>query len=145
MPYTIGQAAQKIGLSAHTLRYYDKEGLLPFVHKTKSGARLFTESDMEWLLIIDCLKATGMAIKDIKQYIDWCQAGDSTIPQRLEMFKTQKEKVENEIKQLKKCLQKVNFKIAFYEDAAAHGNVDVYKRNTCLAEAKKKIFKQRKA
>ena len=55
MTYTIGQVAQKMGLTAHTLRYYDKEGLLPFVRKSGSGQRVFSEEDLDWLVIIDCL------------------------------------------------------------------------------------------
>ena len=56
MEYSIAQAAERAHLTVHTLRYYDKEGLLPFIHRTQSGARIFTESDMEWLGLIGCLK-----------------------------------------------------------------------------------------
>lgn len=90
MSYSIGEAAKMVGLTAHTLRFYDKEGLLPFVKKTSSGLRAFTESDIEWLKIIECLKGTGLPLKQIKQYIDWCMEGDATIPQRLNMFIEQK-------------------------------------------------------
>lgn len=66
MRYSIGQVAKKLGLTAHTLRYYDKEGLLPFVRKGSSGARVFEDEDVDWLIIIECLKGTGMQLKDIK-------------------------------------------------------------------------------
>ena len=64
MRYSIGQVAQKMGLTAHTLRYYDKEGLLPFVKKNSSGLRMFSDEDIDWLVVIECLKGTGMQLKD---------------------------------------------------------------------------------
>ena len=93
MGYSIGEAAKKAGLSAYTLRYYDKEGLLPFVERTPSGFRIFKDSDLEWLAVISCLKSSGMSIKDIKKFINWCMEGDSTLEKRLNMFKKQKERV----------------------------------------------------
>lgn len=98
MAYTIGQVAEKCGITAHTLRYYDKEGLLPFVARASGGIRHFKEEDFEWLGIITCLKETGMQVKDIKKYIDLCLLGDSSIEARLNMIKEQKQKVEEQIK-----------------------------------------------
>ena len=141
MPYTIGQAAEKMGLTAHTLRYYDKEGLLPFVAKASSGQRVFAETDIEWLVMIECLKGTGMTLKDIKQYIDWYIEGDTTLEKRLEMFKNQKVKLEEQMAQLQKHLEKINFKIKYYTDAVANGNTNVYERNKNLAAEKERIFK----
>lgn len=140
MGYTIGQVAKKMGLTAHTLRYYDKEGLLPFVNKSSSGLRVFSDNDLEWLVIIECLKGTGMQLKNIKQYIDWCIEGNSTIEKRLEMFKQQKEHLLAQMAELKQFMEKIEFKIAYYEDAAANGNINVYERNQCLAAEKKRIF-----
>lgn len=96
MRYSIGQVAKKLGLTAHTLRYYDKEGLLPFVRKGSSGARVFEDEDVDWLIIIECLKGTGMQLKDIKKYMDLCQQGDATVGERLELFRRQKEKLEQQ-------------------------------------------------
>lgn len=140
MNYTIGQAAAKTGLTAHTLRFYDKEGLLPFVKKSASGLRVFSEDDISWLVMIECLKGTGMLLKDIKQYIDWFREGDSTLVQRLEMFKQQKIKVEAQIAQMKQHLEKIDYKIAFYTEAVQNGSMDIAKQNKCLAEEKKRIF-----
>ena len=69
MTYTVGQMAKMLGLAGSTLRYYDKEGLLPFVERSSGGIRMFREKDYEWLQIIECLKKAGMSIKDIKKYI----------------------------------------------------------------------------
>jgi hypothetical protein len=78
MTYTVGQMAKMLGLAGSTLRYYDKEGLLPFVERSSGGIRMFREKDYEWLQIIECLKKAGMSIKDIKKYN--CRFG--RIPQR---------------------------------------------------------------
>lgn len=140
MGYSIGQAAKKMGLTAHTLRYYDKEGLLPFVRKGSSGLRIFSDDDIGWLVMIECLKGTGMSLKDIKQYIDWYREGDSTLEKRLEMFKRQKIKVEEQVEHLKKHLEKIDFKIAYYTEAVSIGSLDVYKNNQHLEAERKRIF-----
>lgn len=67
MVYTIGEMAKMLGVPASTLRYYDKEGLLPFVARSSGGIRQFLESDIEWLRVIGCMKKAGMSIKDIQQ------------------------------------------------------------------------------
>ena len=79
MLYTVGEMAKKFDIVPSTLRYYDKEGLLPFVERSGGGIRMFKESDSEWLSVIECLKKTGMTIREIRQFIDWCIEGDSTI------------------------------------------------------------------
>lgn len=124
MGYSIGQVAQKTGLTTHTLRYYEKEGLLPFVRKNSSGLRVFSDNDLGWLAMIECLKETGMPLKGIKQYIDWFEEGDSTLPQRLEMFCSQKEKIEGQIALFQKHLAKIEYKINLYQEAVRLGSLD---------------------
>lgn len=102
MFYTIGEMAKKMGVAPSTLRYYDKEGLLPFVERSGSGIRMFKDEDIEWLSIIECLKKTGMPIKEIKKFIDWCIEGDSTIDKRLELIDRRRERVHEQMAQLKK-------------------------------------------
>ena len=140
MGYSIGQVAKKTGLTAHTLRYYEKEGLLPFVKKSGSGLRVFSDSDLDWLVLIECLKGTGMSLKDIKQYIDWYMEGDSTLNQRLEMFKRQKLKLEEQMSQLQKHMEKINYKIAYYTEIIAHGSEGVFERNPELAAERKRVY-----
>ena len=140
MGYSIGQVAKKTGLTAHTLRYYEKEGLLPFVKKSGSGLRVFSDSDLDWLVLIECLKGTGMSLKDIKQYIDWYMEGDSTLNQRLEMFKRQKLKLEEQMNQLQKHMEKINYKIAYYTEIIAHGSEGVFERNFELAAERKRVY-----
>jgi DNA-binding transcriptional MerR regulator len=77
MTYTIKEVSEIFDLSIYTLRYYDKQGLLPFVSKNASGYREFTESDLGFIYTICCLKNTGMPLKDIRTYIDYCMQGVS--------------------------------------------------------------------
>lgn len=124
MGYSIGQIAKKTGLTPHTLRYYEKVGLLPFVKKSGSGLRVFSDNDLSWLSMIECLKDTGMSLKGIKQYIDWFVEGDATLKKRLEMFKSQRERVEEQMKMLNRHLKKIDYKIALYEKAVELGNLE---------------------
>ena len=140
MTYSIGEMAKILGVNPSTLRYYDKEGLLPFVKKTPSGLRNFSDQDIELLRIIECLKGTGMQIKDIRQYIVWMMQGNSTLRERLDMFERQKERLELQMRQLTDFMDKINFKIDFYKDAVAHGDINVFDRNPELAERRKKLF-----
>ena len=77
MVYTVGEMAKLLDIPASTLRYYDKEGLLPFVERSSGGIRMFRESDFEWLQIIGCMKKAGMSIRDIRQYIQLAMQGDA--------------------------------------------------------------------
>lgn len=113
--YTIAEAAKRCGLTAHTLRFYDKEGLLPFVNRTPSGIRTFKESDFEWLNTISCLKNTGMPIKRIREFIDLCMHGDTTLEQRLEFLRNHKLVVEKQMKELKIHMKTIEHKIQYYE------------------------------
>ena len=91
MVYTVGEMAKRLGIPGSTLRYYDKEGLLPFVERSSGGIRMFQDKDYEWLKIIECLKKAGMPLKDIKTYIELLLQGDETIHQRLELFEKQRD------------------------------------------------------
>ncbi len=124
MAYTIAQAAKRCGLTAHTLRFYDKEGLLPYVDRTPGGIRSFKESDFEWLHVINCLKDTGMPIKKIKEFIDFCMQGDETLPQRLEIIRNHKKDVEAQMAQLKEHMETIDYKLRYYETAVAAGTED---------------------
>ncbi len=125
MFYTIGEMAKKLGVAASTLRYYDKEGLLPFVERSESGIRMFNDSDYEFLKIIECLKHTGMQLKDIKKFIYLVMEGDKSIDDRLLLFKKRKEEVEKQIEKLQNTLDVVNFKCWYYETAKKAGTTAV--------------------
>lgn len=127
MFYTVGEMAKKIGVASSTLRYYDKEGILPFIKRSAGGKRIFKDSDMEWLSIIECLKKTGMPIKEIKKFVDWCIEGDSTIDKRLALIDKQRDEVLNQMEQLKSTLETLDYKHWYYETAKKAGTCDVHK------------------
>lgn len=119
--YTIGQVSEMFDLPVSTLRYYDKEGLFPELNRT-SGIRQFSENEIEALRVIECLKKTGLQIKDIKQFMSWCMEGSSTYTKRKELFESQKKQVEAEITKLNKTLDMLNFKCWYYSEAIKDGN-----------------------
>lgn len=127
MIYTVGEMAKKIGVAPSTLRYYDKEGLLPFVERSGGGIRMFRDSDLESINIIECLKKTGMTIKEIKQFIDWCREGDSTIDERLALIDRQRENVLAQMEQLRKTLDTLEYKHWYYETAKKAGTCEVHR------------------
>lgn len=126
MIYTVGEMAKKIGVAPSTLRYYDKEGLLPFVERSGGGIRMFTDASLEWLSIIECLKKTGMPIREIKKFIDWCTEGDSTIEKRLELIDTQRDALLQKMEELKKNLEILDYKHWYYETAKKAGTCKIH-------------------
>lgn len=125
MLYTIGDMAKLIGVPASTLRFYDKQGLLPFVERSESGIRMFKESDYEWLQVIECLKKSGMQLKEIRDFIHMAMQGDETIDERLELFYKRRETLKNEMHKLKQTLEAIEFKCWYYETAKKMGSTDI--------------------
>lgn len=125
MIYTVGEMAKLLGVTASTLRYYDKEGLLPFVERSSGGIRMFQESDIEWLQVIGCMKKAGMFIKNIRQYIEMALQGDDTIDLRLAMFRHQQEVLKQQMEELQHAIDMVDYKCWYYETAKAAGTVEV--------------------
>lgn len=121
--YTIGQVAELFDIPISTLRYYDKEGLFPDMQRV-AGIRKFSEKELEALRIIECLKKSGLEIKDIKRFMQWCIQGSETYPQRRELFLQQKKHVEEEIQRLNQVLDLLTFKCWYYEQAIQDGNED---------------------
>lgn len=114
MDYSIKQVSKKTQLPTHTLRYYEKEGLLPNVKRSEGGIRRFSEDNLEWLGLICCLKSTGMAIKQIKEFVELSVQGGETLKQRCEMLVEHKKSVEEQIKTMHKHLEKVTYKIEYF-------------------------------
>lgn len=127
MVYTVGEMAKLLEVPSSTLRYYDKEGLLPFVERSSGGIRMFQETDFEWLQIISCMKKAGMSIRDIRQYIELAMQGDDTIVLRLQMFHRQRDALRAQIAEMERTLETVEYKCWFYETAQAAGTVNVPK------------------
>ncbi|MBU5627587.1 MerR family transcriptional regulator [Oscillibacter sp. MSJ-2] len=121
--YTIGQVAEQFGLSVSTLRYYDKEGLFPGLERI-NGIRRFGDRDLEALRVIECLKKSGLEIRDIRQFMEWCAQGSATYPQRRELLWKQKATVEADMERLRDTLAMLNYKCWYYEQAIRDGNED---------------------
>lgn len=127
MFYTIGEMAKHLGISTSALRYYDQEGLLPFLERSSGGMRMFRDSDYEWLQVIECLKKTGMPLKDIRQFILMAMQGDSTIDDRLALIIRQQEAVRRQMEELQQTLDTLEFKRWYYETAQKAGTTEVPK------------------
>lgn len=125
MTYTIGEVSKMFEISISKLRYYDNEGLFPLVNRTSGNVRVFDETDIECLKMIECLKTTGMPLKDIKQFFEWCEIGDSTINQRYTLFMELKEKTEGQIVRLQNALDRVKYKCEFYRIAKKEGSTNL--------------------
>ncbi len=127
--YTIGQVAEMFDLPISTLRYYDKQGLFPQLTR-ESGIRKFSDNEIEALRVIECLKKSGLEIKDIKLFMEWCAEGSATYSNRFELIHKQKERVEAEIQQLHKTLDMLTYKCWYYTQAIKDGNEDRVKSIT---------------
>ena len=121
--YTIGQVSEMFLIPISTLRYYDKEGLFPDL-KRQSGIRQFEDHDLENIRVIECLKASGLEISDIKHYFELCKEGNSTFAARKQLFENRKKAVEEEMKRLQKTLDLLKYKCWFYEKAIEDGSLD---------------------
>lgn len=127
--YTINEVANMCLISVHTIRFYDKEGLLPFVKRNSTGNRQFSEADLDVIKLICCLKNTGMQVKEIKQYIDLCMQGQETAAARRELMVEHRKAILKQIDDFKKNLNIVDLKIGFYDSylAAPHAGYDPLK------------------
>lgn len=114
--YTIGQISDMFDLPISTLRYYDKEGFFPDIER-KGNIRYFSDTEIEVIHVIKCLKKSGLEIKDIKQFFEWVSEGSSSYPERKQLFETQKEAVITEMKHLEKTLAMLEFKCWYYDKA----------------------------
>ena len=121
--YTIGQVSEMFHLPISTLRYYDKEGFFPNLER-KGNIRYFSDNELEAIRVIECLKRSGLEIKDIKQFFEWVTEGSSSYTKRKELFEHRKAAVKEEIKQLEKTLAMLEFKCWYYDTAIADGSED---------------------
>lgn len=130
MEYTISDIAKLMGVSTHTLRYYDKEGLFPNV-KRVNGIRIFEDKDFEWLRVLNCLRNINMPIKKMKEYVELCQQGDASLKDRLKMIEEQEESINAQIKTLEYYKQEIDFKKKYYEEAIKAGSESAVRSWSC--------------
>lgn len=127
MSYSIGEVARMFGIPASTLRYYDREGLFPNVKRSSGGIRVFSDVEVETLKVIECLKSTGMEIKDIKLFLDWCLEGDATLQKRRDMFYERRRIVEKQMQAIQHTMEMIQFKCWYYETAVNAGSEEAPK------------------
>ena len=114
--YSIQEVSKKTGLSTHTLRYYEKEGLLPHVERTPGGFRQYTDEDLESLGLICCLKNTGMSLQEITRFLTLSHQGDHTLKERVELLRAHRENVIERMNEMQKYLDKVTWKLNFFSE-----------------------------
>lgn len=119
--YTIGQISQMFNIPVSTLRYYDKEGLFPGLER-RGNVRKFSDREIETLRVIECLKKSGLEIKEIRNFMSLVEKGSSTYPQRKEIFEKQKETIAHEIEKLNEVLDMLKFKCWYYDKAMEYGS-----------------------
>lgn len=122
--YTVKQVAQKTGISAHTIRFYDQQGLFPHVSRDKNNIRLFSEEDLEWVKIVQCLRETGMPLAEVKEFIQLCLIGDATIPKRYQLIQNQVQKAEQELAAMEQRIDTLRRKVEYYEHLLNKKHID---------------------
>lgn len=127
MNYTIGEVSNATGIAISTLRYYDREGMFPDMERSNGGIRIFSEKEIGVIKVIDCLKTSGMSIKSIKEFLIWCEEGDSSLEKRREMFYARLEEVEKQIEALQKTKNILKYKCWYYDMAIADGSEEAVK------------------
>lgn len=123
MGYKIKEVAQMTNCSEHTLRFYEKEGLIPAIKRNQAGIREYTDHDIECVYSVICLKNTGMGLHEIKKFLQLLTQGESTYAQQREIVLLQKQVVEQKIQTLNAELEHINKKIAFYDNALKNSSV----------------------
>lgn len=114
--YTVKQVAEMMEMSAYTIRYYENAGLIPDVDRSGGNARIFSDYTLGWLRLVHCLRMTGLPIEGVKHYIDLCQEGDTTIPERAELIFKQEKSLREQLRILKKQMEVLKYKKKFYQD-----------------------------
>lgn len=126
---SIKEAAERVNLSPPTLRYYEAEGLLPWIKRDANGKRMFDEKDFEWIGFIRCLRNTGMSIKEMKAFVELYQGGHETLPQRMEILYQHKAHLQDEMAQMEQYMKNINGKINWYKEAYSEQQLNVGKED----------------
>ncbi|MQS75987.1 MerR family transcriptional regulator [Lactobacillus halodurans] len=130
MRYLIGDVAKKLNLPTSTLRFYDKNGLLPFVDCDQAGRRSFKDNDLNFLEVIDCMKKCGMTIKEIRHFINLCMKGDITLQERYDLLNNEEKSVKNQIENLQDQLDFLHYKMWYFKTSLQAGTEEVHMVDT---------------
>jgi MerR family transcriptional regulator, aldehyde-responsive regulator len=113
---TIAEVSQKYDITADTLRYYERIGLIPHVNRNSSGIREFTEEDCNWVQFIKCMRSAGLSIEVLAEYVTMFQQGNSTIKARKELLIEQRRHLAKRIQEMQETLERLDRKIDGYEE-----------------------------
>ncbi len=116
MNLSISEVAEMVGVSTYTLRYYEKEEIIPEVTRNSSGHRVYEDETIEWINFVNCLKSTGMPISEIREFVKLCEQGDSTIGERIAIMVNHKKRILSRIANMNDFLEKISWKINYYEE-----------------------------
>ncbi|EAI1510778.1 TPA: MerR family transcriptional regulator [Campylobacter coli] len=139
MAYTIIEVERKTGIPSRTLRFWADKGVFPYVEKDKNGVRYFSEKDLQWVIWVDCYRQIGMSIKDLKDYIALCVKGKSTAKERLEIILNLKEKTLEDMQKLQIILEKLNFKVNYYEKMIKENKDELNPSSKDYVKRKKRV------
>ena len=126
--YSISEIAALMNIAPSAIRFYDKEGLLPNVEKV-NGRRVFREKDFAWLKVLNCLKTTGMPIREIRRYVELAEKGDETLEERFSIILKQKENILSQIDTLNKQLKVIEYKEWFYRTSIDAGTEKIHEND----------------
>ena len=118
---TIKEVSEQYGISQDTLRYYERVGMIPSVTRTAGGIRNYTEEDLRWVGLAKCMRSAGLPVEAMIEYVRLFQEGDSTITARLQLLIDQREVLLKQREQIDETLNRLNYKISRYEEAAQTG------------------------
>ncbi len=127
---TIKEVSEKYGISGDTLRYYERVGVLPPIKRSSGGIRDFGEEDLSWVELVLCMRNAGLPIEAIIEYVKLFQLGDSTFAARLELLSEQRRKLVEQREKIDITLERLNYKIAKYEEAVKTGRLD-WEKGSC--------------
>ena len=126
MEYLIGDVAKKMNINTSAIRFYDKKGLLPFIERDEAGRRKFKQQDMNFLEVIDCLKKSGVPVKDIAHFVRLCMEGDETLRERYDYLNNEEVNLEKKISDLNDKLAFLRFKKWYYKTSVEAGTEKIH-------------------
>lgn len=113
---TIAEVSRKYGLSADTLRYYEKEGLIPPVRRRENGLRDYSQQDCNWVEFIKCMRGAGLSIETLREYVRLFKQGNRTLQKRKNLLIKEREALQARIQEQQAVLKRLNYKIEIYEE-----------------------------
>ncbi len=120
---TISEVSKKYGISQDTLRYYERVGVLPPIHRTKGGLRDFTQEDCGWVELAGCMRSAGLPIEALAEYVRLCQTGDDTFLERRDLLMKQRQQLVSQMKIMEETMERLDYKIACYDKAVKTGKL----------------------